>query len=271
MKKSIIALLLLPLMLGACDFNPSNHGENTSGQTQQNEEEQQSSNHNHHQPINHNEDDDEEEQEIPPQQEEEEEENQPQHEDEEEEENTGENEENHQQNSNISLDEWQEYEFHNGHKPAWNDDWDFYYGDTYKPLNSCFFECPNENLDYSGIKFFDKKEYLISPNFNSYPKVEVRFQFWMSAKTGSKYKAVANEPQFKIEEFDSTNKLINTDNLFIEKSDVHNNNTPTEKKLYITQNKMSSFIVRFNNFVPNGDSGYMPVLCKISLKGWQYV
>ena len=184
---------------------------------------------------------------------------------------TGENEENHQQNSNILLDEWKDYEFHDGHKPAWNDEWDFYYGDTYKPLNSCFYECPNEALDYSGIKFYDKKEYLVSPNFSSCPKVEVKFQFWMSAKTGSKYKAVANEPQFKIEEFDSTNRLINTDNLFIEKSDVHTDNTPTEIKLDITQSKMTSFIVRFNNFVPNGSSGYMPVLCKISLKGIQNI
>lgn len=177
----------------------------------------------------------------------------------------------HQDNDAISLDEWQHYEFHDGHKPAWNDDWDFYFGDTYKPVSSCFYECPNEDLDYSGIKFSDKKQYLVSPNFVSYPKVEVRFQFWLSGKSSSKYKATANEPQFKIQEYDSSNNLINTENFELSKRDVHNDNTPTEKTFYILQNQMTHFAFRFNNFIPNGDTGYMPVLCKISLKGWPRV
>lgn len=240
MKKSIIVFLFLPFLLGSCDPNGQSIKTPTEEQDKQ-QDNDESAEEKQQQDIQH------------------------------EKEYTGENEENHQQNSNILLDEWKDYEFHDGHKPAWNDEWDFYYGDTNKPLNSCFYECPNEALDYSGIKFYDKKEYLVSPNFSSCPKVEVKFQFWMSAKTGSKYKAVANEPQFKIEEFDSTNRLINTDNLFIEKSDVHTDNTPTEMKLDITQSKMTSFIVRFNNFVPNGNSGYMPVLCKISLKGIQNI
>lgn len=247
MKKSIIALLLLPLMLGACDFNPSNQGENTSGQTQQNEEEEESSNHNHHQPINHNGDDEEEE---------------------EEEENTGENEGNTQENTGISLDEWKEFEFHNGHKPTYNPDWVFDFGGSINP-RGCLWENPNEAVDYSGIEFSDKKQFLSSPIFNTYPKVEMRFQFWFSSH--NKGKSTNGEPTFKIEEYSETEKLLNTDIIDIQRSDIPNNNTALEKRIYVTQSSMTHFKLQFNNRIANGSGDYTPILCKISLKGWPKV
>lgn len=176
----------------------------------------------------------------------------------------------HPTNTQISLDEWKNYAFHDGHEPCWNDEWDFYYGTTHNPISGCFFENPNEKVDYSGIDFSDKKQYLMSPNFESYLKVEVKFTFWFSSHTSSRYKAEKNQPQFKIEEYNSSNKLINTDVLEIEKSDIPNNNTAKEIKIYIRQSSMTHFDLRFNNFIANGDSGYTAELCDVALKGWDY-
>ena len=172
MKKSILALLLLPLMLGACDFNPSNQETKPNEETQQNEE----GNHQQHLPHGDNDNDDE----------------NPIQEEEEEDENNGENEENTQENTGISLDEWKEYEFHNGHKPVYNTEWVFDYGGSINP-RGCLWENPNEAVDYSGIEFSDKKQFLSSPVFNTYPKVEVRFEFWFSSHQSSKYKTTDKE------------------------------------------------------------------------------
>ncbi len=68
--------------------------------------------------------------------------------------NSGENEGNTEENTGISLDEWREYEFHEGHEPAYHEDWDFYYGTTYEPMSNCLWENPNEKVDYNGIEFF---------------------------------------------------------------------------------------------------------------------
>mgnify|MGYP003301220440 CR=1 FL=1 len=175
-----------------------------------------------------------------------------------------------EETNGISLDEWREYEFHDGHEPVYHEDWDFYYGTTFEPMSNCLWKNPNEKVDYSGIEFFDKKQYMESPIFKSYVKLEVRFQFWFSSHQSTKYKATKNEPQFKIEEYNSKNVLINTDPINIEKSDIPKNNTALERKIYIHQNTMTHFNLRFNNFIENGDSGYTAILCKISLKGWDY-
>lgn len=253
MKKSFLALLLLPLMLGACDFNPSNQGENTEEPTQEKEEENQETNQDSNKPQNHEDNDDE--NECQNDEEEEEEENQ----------NTGENEGNTQENTGISLDEWKEYEFHNGHKPAYNSDWIFDYGGSINP-RGCLWENPNEAVDYSGIEFSDKKQFLSSPTFNTYPKVEMRFQFWFSAHNKGKF--TNGEPTFKIEEYSETEKLLNTDIIDIKRSNIPNNNTALEKRIYVTQNSMTHFKLQFNNRIANGSGDYTPILCKISLKGW---
>lgn len=149
MKKSLLLILALPLLLSSCEFSPAQDGGNNTGEN---------TNENNNNPNNQN----------------------IENEDEEKEEsggntdsgnNTetggnagtdehgyiGENEENHQENSNISLDEWQEYEFHNGHKPQYNSDWLFFHGDSQEPHGSLW-ENPNEEVDYSGIEFHDKKQ-----------------------------------------------------------------------------------------------------------------
>ena len=177
----------------------------------------------------------------------------------------GENEENHLENADISLDDWKEYEFHNGHKPAYNSDWIFDYGGSINP-RGCLWENPNEAVDYSGIEFSDKKQFLSSPTFNTYPKVEMRFQFWFSAHNKGKF--TNGEPTFKIEEYSETEKLLNTDIIDIKRSDIPNNNTALEKRIYVTQSSMTHFKLRFNNRIANGSGDYTPILCKISLKGW---
>ncbi len=276
MKKSILALLVLPLMLGACTLTQFKQEENPGEETHQSQDENEESN----QQSKPNEDSEQsgnnEEEETQEHTHEHEGNHDHEHtqieddEDEEENQNTGENEGNTQENTGISLDEWKEYEFHDGHEPAYHEDWDFYYGTTFEPFSNCLWENPNEDVDYSGIEFFDKKQYMESPIFVSYPKVEVRFEFWFSSHQSTKYKATSGEPQFKIDEYNSANTLINTDSIEIQKSDVPKNNTALKKTLYIKQGTMTHFNIKFNNFIPNNDSGYTAILCKISLKGWQY-
>lgn len=178
-------------------------------------------------------------------------------------------EENHQENTAISLDEWKNYSFNNGISAAYNDDWEYYHDTTYKPAGDLW-KNPNEKADCSGIEFQYKKQYLISPNFVSYKKVEVSFTFWFSSHTSTKFKAEKDQPQFLIEEFNSSNTRINIDSMEITKNDIPKNGTTKEMTYYIRQETMTSFIFRFNNFIANGDSGYTAVLCKIALKGWNY-
>ena len=253
-------VILLPLLLASCDLTSGSSQQQSSGnseQTSQTEtegEKQEQENQQEHQEEQHQEEHHEE-----------------QHQEEHHEEQTGGDEGNTEEKQGISLDEWHNYYFHDGHYFCYDPDWDFYYGTTYEPISSCKYENPNEDLDYSGIKFYDKKQYLVSPTFNCYPKIEMRITFWFSSKTTSDYKATENEPQFKIEEYNSSNKLINTDKIEIARSNVPHDNTAYVKKIYITQNAMTHFHIRFNNFVPNGGSGYMPVICEIGLKGWPRV
>lgn len=275
MKKSVISLLLLPLALVACaSVNPDSKPSEENNPTQDNNVEDNSSeNQNQEESIPENEgnnpsekdEDQEEENQI---QEEEQHEEKPAEDEEDEKENTGENEGNIQENVGISLDEWKEYEFHNGHEPAYNSDWIFDYGGSKNP-GGCLWENPNKKVDYSGIEFSDKKQFLSSPIFNTYPKVEMRFQFWFSAH--NKGKSTNGQPTFKIEEYSETEKLINTDTFEIVRSEIPNNNTALEKRIYVIQSSMTHFKLKFNNTIANGSGDYTPILCKISLKGWQYV
>ena len=169
----------------------------------------------------------------------------------------------------LNLDEWQNWTFSDGNKPQYSEDWDFYYGTSFEP-SGCLWENPKVE-EYNGIEFFDKKQYLESPVFKSYPKVEVRFEFWFSSHQSNKYKATDNEPQFKIEEYDSKENSVGVDTIEIAKSDIPKNNTTREKRIYITNSKMTHFNLKFNNFIPNGDSGYTAILYKVSLKGWPQV
>ena len=174
----------------------------------------------------------------------------------------------HEDNPNgYNLDEWHNWSFSDGTHPCYDDDWDFYYGDSHKPAGQLW---ENTNYkEYSGMEFV-KNCYAISPQFDSYLKVEMRFYFWFSSHQSSKYNATDNQPQFLIEEYDSNNKLLGTDKIEIAKSDIPKNNTPKECKVYVFQNKMTWFKLKFNNYIENSQGGYSAILTSVGLKGWEY-
>lgn len=247
MKKSLLALLLLPLLLGSCDqaslggdsSNP-NGSDGTGEHTKIEEDDDGENEEEHHTQQDY-----------------------------EEEKYPLENDEYRPENPAISLDEWVNYEFHEGHYACYPDEWDFYFGDSYKP-NGPLWDNPNQKVDYSGVDFKDKNMFLVSPALQSYPKIEVRLEIWFNSHTSGNYKAKDNQPTFIVKEFDEESTLLNTDTVDFKRSDVPTNNTVYEKKFYIRQPEMLYFILKLNNFVPNGNSGYSPVLTRISLKGFQY-
>lgn len=261
MKKFLFPLLLLPLLLSGCDLNLQTLV-STSDDLETQSHEQNDDNF-HQETEGENDDDDHSQTGGQNEQE------QHQQDDDDDDKYPVENEEYRPENLDISLDNWVNYEFHNGHIPDYPTGWNFYYGDSLNP-NGALWENPNKKVDYSGIDFKDKNMFLVSPNFESYPRIEVRFEFWFNSHTSDKYKATKNEPTFKVKEFDEKSTLLNADEINFVRSDVPNNNTAYTKTLYIRQQKMSYFILKFNNFIDNGNSSYTPVLTKISLKGWQY-
>lgn len=170
-------------------------------------------------------------------------------------------------NGKILLDDYVTYTFHDGNTPQYNDDWDFYYGTSYKP-NGDLWQNPTSSFPYSGIEFHDKNQYLVSPLFKSYEKLEVRFEFWFSSHDSTKYKAEKDKSQFIIEEYNDSNIKCGADEIVISRSDIPTNSKSKEFRTYIFNNSMTSFHLKFNNFIPNGDSGYTAVLCSITLHGW---
>lgn len=174
----------------------------------------------------------------------------------------------HPTNKALSLEDYTSFEFHGGHEPEYNDAWNFYYGDSHNP-NGCLWENPNESVDYSGIEFKENC-FIVSPKFNSWNKLEIRLNFWFTLHTSNKYSAVNGQPQFKLEMYNSSDKLISVTDILIEKSDVPTNNTTREIRTYIFEPTATFFILRWNNYVPNKQGGYGQILCDATLKGWPY-
>lgn len=174
----------------------------------------------------------------------------------------------HPTNTPFPLSEWTNFSWHNGHKPDYDPNWSYYYGDSYSP-NGQLWENPNENVDYSGVEF-NKNCFIVSPLFNSWEKIEIRLYFWFSAHQSDKYKAINGEPQFKIELYDNSDKLLSKVNIEIAKSDVPTNNAVKEIKTYVYEPTCTYFILRWNNYVPNSQGGYSAILTEAGLKGWPY-
>ncbi len=172
------------------------------------------------------------------------------------------------ENTPFSLENWENFSFHEGNEPVYNDYWTFYYGSSKNP-NGRLWQNPSENSSYSGVEFV-KNCQIISPLFNSWTKIECRFTFWFSSHTSSSYSATANQPQFKLESYDSNSTLLETQNIEITKSNIPNNNSPYVKQIYITQPTATHFILKWNNYIANGSSGYSAILCDVGLKGWPY-
>ena len=172
------------------------------------------------------------------------------------------------QNTPFSLENWTNFAFHDGNAPEHNQYWTFWYGDSENP-DGILWRNPNESLEYSGPEF-KKNCRIVSPLFNSWAKVECRFTFWFSSKTSTSYSATANQPQFKLESYDNNENLLSTEDIEITKSNVPNNNTPYIRTVYLRHSTATYFVLKWNNYIANGSSGYSAILCDVSLKGWQY-
>jgi len=171
-------------------------------------------------------------------------------------------------NTPYSLEEKTEFTWHDGREPHYAQDWKFYYGTSNNPEGSLWTN-PNEKSNYSGVEL-EKNSLIVSPAFENWLKVEIHFILWFSSHTSGSYKASDNQPQFYVEAYNSTGTLLSKTEINIARSDVPTNNTAKDVKVYIREETMSFFILRFNNFIPNGSSGYTAILCDASLKGWPY-
>ena len=171
-------------------------------------------------------------------------------------------------NTPYSLSDWTNFTWHDGREPDYCDGWDFYYGTSHNP-NGCLWTNPNTKANYSGVEL-KKDTLIISPAFESWSKIEVRFTFWFNSHSSNSYQAANNKPQFLLQAYDNKGSLLSTDEIEISRSDVPTNNTPKEIKTYIREPNMYFFVLKFNNFIPNGSTGYTAILCDASLKGWPY-
>ena len=193
--------------------------------------------------------------------------------------NTNTNEDDHDTNTNpvadvipdnetYALSDYTDFAFHEGREPIYHDDWSFYYGTSLNP-NGRLWENPNEKSEASGIEFV-KNTYFVSPLFDSWTKVEVRFNFWFSSHTSNSYKATDGKPQFILEAYNLEGTKLSSKEISIQKSDIPNNNTTKWFTSYINEPSMRFFILRWNNYIANGNSGYSAIICDAKLKGWPY-
>lgn len=172
------------------------------------------------------------------------------------------------QNNPYSLNEWTNFTWHDGGEPDYPDYWQFYYGTSKNP-NGCLWTNPNEKANYSGVEL-KENSFIASPALASWLKVEIRFTFWFSAHSSSNYQAAKNKPQFVLEAYNDQGTLLSSQDIEISRDDVPKNNTAKTITKYIREESMSFFILRFNNFIPNGNTGYTAILCDAALKGWPY-
>jgi hypothetical protein len=170
-------------------------------------------------------------------------------------------------NTPLNLDEWNNFTFHDGREPEYNEYWTFYHGDSKNPGGSLW---ENPKYEYSGPEFI-KKCYIISPLFIPNIKIECRFKFWFSTHTSSSYKPTKNEPQFYLETYNNDSERLSSEAITIQESDVPKNNSPLTKTVYFRQSDATFFILRWNNYIAKGsNSGYSAILCDVGLKGWPY-
>lgn len=168
----------------------------------------------------------------------------------------------------YSLENWTSFEFYNGTRGEHNSDWNYYYGTTKNP-SGVLYNSPDTEGKGSVVHFEKYSQYMESPTFKSWKKIEFHFKLWFSAKTSSSYKAKDNEPQIILEHYKDETKTGYT-NVELQRSDVPSNSTCYDLHLYIKDSEMNNIVFKFNNTVPNGNSGYTIVVHEISMKGWDY-
>lgn len=169
----------------------------------------------------------------------------------------------------YSLDEWTTFPFYDDYGPCHNPDFEYYYGSSKNP-NGVLYTCPNEKAHGDGVAFEKYTQYMISPTFKSWKKVEIRFNLYFASKTSASYKSTKDKPQVLIEKFDLSGKSLGNEEIYLSKSDIPTTGTTYEKKIYIREASMSYYKFKFNNTIANGDSGYTIVVHEVSMKGWDY-
>lgn len=172
------------------------------------------------------------------------------------------------ENTPYPLTDYTDFAFHDGHEPMYHKDWSFYYGTSLNPSGRLW-KNPDEKSEASGINFV-KNTYLVSPLLDSWTKIEIRFNFWFSSHTSSSYKATDGNPQFTLEAYDESGNKLSSQNILIKKSDIPNSGTAKWFTSYIRESSMKFFILRWGNYIANGNSGYSAIICDAKLKGWPY-
>ena len=167
-------------------------------------------------------------------------------------------------NTALNLDEWQNFSFNDGTNPEYANGWNFYYGSTLNPPGQLW-----GTGEHSGVEF-KKNSQIISPKFNKYKKIEIRFNFWFSSHESSSYKGTDGQPQFILTAYNENDKSIETTNISIARSSIPNNNTTLQITKYLYEDESTYFILKWNNYIPNGSGGYSAILCNAALKGWDY-
>lgn len=166
-------------------------------------------------------------------------------------------------NEPFSLNEWEIFPFSDGSESFINEYWTYYYGTSVNPNNGVRGDKYGVDLDYN-------TKGLISPLFDAWEKVEVNIDLYFIARTSSKYKPVANEPQFKLMQYDQNGNYLDVQEVYIDSSKVNANKTKYTLKLDVYNNQMNYLDLKYNNSVEKSSKYYTFAISQISLKGWPY-
>lgn len=182
---------------------------------------------------------------------------------------TGEKDDHIPTNVSYPLTDWTTFKFYDNDGALLAEDWNYYIKTTHK-ITGELYNGNNGDKAGQGIIFEDRNSFVVSPKFNSWTKIEVRFEVWFSAKTGNKATHTEGEPQFRIDAYDANGGHLGTTDFLLDGSDVPSNGQCASKKLYMKYPTMNYFIVNYDNTIKKGNAIYCPVFHEISLKGWDY-
>ena len=172
-------------------------------------------------------------------------------------------------NTSYSLNDYTTFKFYDDEGAMLANDWNYYIKDTHKIAGELY-NGNNGDPTGRGIIFEDRNSYVVSPKFDSWNKIEIRFEIWFSLKTGKKATHTEGEPQFRISAYKADGTFLGTDEFILNGNDVPSNGQCASKKLYMRYPTMNYFVINYDNTIEKGSAIYCPVFHEITLKGWQY-
>lgn len=182
---------------------------------------------------------------------------------------TGEKDDHIPTNASYPLSDYTTFKFYDEYGAVLAEDWNYYIKTTHKIAGELY-NGNNGDKAGQGIIFEDRNSFVVSPKFNSWTKLEVRFEVWFSAKTGNKATHTEGEPQFRIDAYEADGTHLGTTDFLLDGSDVPSNGQCASKKLYMKFPTMSYFVINYDNTIKKGNAIYCPVFHEITLKGWDY-